>query len=263
MGRRTKTDGESGLSEIITDANGDGSLAVVFENPMDSVFYTVNVTPQEEDITANPYVKTKTAKGFTIGVDNSDVVSTEVIDASSVALTFNDNTQETIVTSGETVTFAEVGATGDTITRATGGFSRYLTDGDEITIAGSTSNDGTYTIATVTDTVITMGTDDLAAEVATTVSITITPTVPLKADTVVRASGSWVTIFTAGEVITVSDDGSDINAGSYTITLISTVTMTLTLTTDSVVQEANTTDTFTVVSDNGAELGWIAQQNKH
>ena len=70
----------------------------------------------------------------------------------------------------ETLTFAEVGATGDTITRSAGS---WLDDGfkigDNFTITGSVSNNITTTngIAAVTATVLTLGTDDLAAEVAT------------------------------------------------------------------------------------------------
>ncbi len=71
---------------------------------------------------------------------------------------------------GQTLTFAEVGGTGDTITRSAGS---WIADGfkvgDKITISGSVSNNITTTqgIATLTATVITLGTDDLAAEVAT------------------------------------------------------------------------------------------------
>jgi hypothetical protein len=71
---------------------------------------------------------------------------------------------------GQTLTFAEVGASSDTITRSAGS---WIADGfkvgDKITISGSVSNNITTTqgIAALTATVITLGTDDLAAEVAT------------------------------------------------------------------------------------------------
>lgn len=67
-------------------------------------------------------------------------------------------------------------------------------------------------------------------------------------DTLVRASGSWVADgFEAGDVITISDDGSDTNGGTYT--LFSVVALTLTFVeTDDVVDETNTTDTFTITN---------------
>lgn len=64
------------------------------------------------------------------------------------------NTQ---MTPGATLTFALVGGTADTITRDTGS---WITDGfdvgEDIRIEGSTSNDGTYEIASRTATVITI-----------------------------------------------------------------------------------------------------------
>lgn len=71
---------------------------------------------------------------------------------------------------GQTLTFAEVGLTGDTITRSAGS---WLADGfkvgDDVTISGSVSNNITTTagIATLTATVMTLDTDDLVDEAAT------------------------------------------------------------------------------------------------
>jgi hypothetical protein len=81
---------------------------------------------------------------------------------------------------GQTLTFAEVGATGDTITRSAGS---WLDDGFAVgmkpVITGSLLNNITCAagIATLTATVMTLDTDDLAAEVAT-VSEDVTITVP-------------------------------------------------------------------------------------
>lgn len=250
---------QCGVTEIITDENGDGSIAVVLKDPIDGE-YVVHADKQEADDTGILDLTSKLSTGFTLGIDASSLISTEVIDASSVAITLNDNTQEVIAGGSETVTFAEVGATGDTITRASGGWSRYITAGDIIVISGSASNDGTYEIASLSNTVLTMDTDDLAAETFNSGNLTITVVSPLKPDTIVRGSGDWATIFDVGDLITISDNGSDINAGTYTITAIATVTMTLTLATDSVTQEANTTDDFTFVSDDGVTIGWSAQK---
>ena len=78
----------------------------------------------------------------------------------------------TIDTTGNTVTFAD--ANPDTITRANGSWlTDGLANGDQFSIAGSTLNNGTYTIAGLTATVITLiGGDTLVAETATTVTIT-------------------------------------------------------------------------------------------
>lgn len=75
------------------------------------------------------------------------------------------------------LTFAEVGAVGDTITRSRGS---WLTDGfrvgDKITISGTASNNLTTVqgITAVTALTITLGTDDLAAEVIGSYGVTIT-----------------------------------------------------------------------------------------
>jgi hypothetical protein len=73
---------------------------------------------------------------------------------------------------GQTLTFAEVGASGDTITRSAGSWiADGFKTGQNITISGSVSNNITTTLGvTVTSaTVLTLGglPDDLAAEVAT------------------------------------------------------------------------------------------------
>jgi hypothetical protein len=75
------------------------------------------------------------------------------------------------------LTFAEVGGTGDTITRSRGSF---LTDGfrvgDLLTVTGTVSNNitGVSPITGVTALVLTLGADDLAAEVIGSYSVTLT-----------------------------------------------------------------------------------------
>lgn len=70
-----------------------------------------------------------------------------------------------IMQGGPTVTFAEVGATGDTITRSFGSWTDDgFEAGDEITVTGSASNNVTGTIASLTALVITLGDTDLTAE---------------------------------------------------------------------------------------------------
>lgn len=74
-----------------------------------------------------------------------------------------------------TVSFVEGGGSADTITRSAGSFvSDGFKAGMTITVFGSVSNDGTYTIATVAALTLTLATgDDLAAE-ATVSNVTIT-----------------------------------------------------------------------------------------
>jgi len=132
------------------------------------------------------------------------------------------------------VTFAEVGATGDTITRASGSFvSDGFATGDILTISGSTSNNGTLAAAaTVTSaTVITLDTDDLADE-GPVANVSITGVASLTfsdaADTVVRAggnAGSWLTDgFRVGDSVTIS--GTSSNDGTFTVTAVTAATIT-------------------------------------
>lgn len=253
---------QTGATEIITDANGDGTVAVTFKNPMANATYYADAGIQEADITGNLTIGSKTINGMTLVLDGSAVLSTELIDASSVNVTINDRTKEVIDASGNTVTFAD--ADPDTIVRTTGDWTKTFAVGDILTVAGSTSNDGTYLISAVVALTITLTltVDVLAAETNTTTTITFTPTTPTIASDIVRASGDWRTLFAVGEAITVSDDGASTNAGTYTITVLTATIMTLTLSTDVVTQEANVTDTFTFVSDNGVDVTWIARQNE-
>lgn len=116
------------------------------------------------------------------------------------------------------LTFAEVGATGDTITRATGS---WITDGfaigDLITVAGTVSNNFTdKVIANLSATVITLDTQDLVAEVITTgVSVVGSESLTFAEvgatdDTVTRSSGSWITDgFAVGDVVAFTGTASN------------------------------------------------------
>ena len=80
-----------------------------------------------------------------------------------------------------TIGFAENTADADTITDSGNGFLiAGFQAGDQLTVAGSTSNDGTYVIASVTAGTITLlGRNDLATEgAAATVTLTAPKTVP-------------------------------------------------------------------------------------
>lgn len=130
-----------------------------------------------------------------------------------------------------TVTFAEVGATGDTITRSAGSF---VTDGfqvgDYIRVTGSVSNNVSGKITAVTATVLTLDTTDLAAEGPVSgVRITAEPsfTTATGPDTITRNRGSWLAEgFAIGDVVTITDLGSGtISALTATVMTFSNLTL--------------------------------------
>lgn len=104
------------------------------------------------------------------------------------------------MTGNPNLTFAEVGATGDTITRASGS---WVTDGfavgDAVTVSGSASNNFTDAKVTgVTALVLTLDTQDLTAE-GPVGNVTVTAEVGLTfaevgatGDTITRNRGSWL-----------------------------------------------------------------------
>lgn len=114
------------------------------------------------------------------------------------------------------LTFAEVGATGDTITRASGS---WITDGfavgDAIQVSGTVSNNITAVIAGLTATVITLGSEDLVAEVVTGASVLASPAITFaevgaSADTITRSSGSWIADgFKVGQTIEIAGTASN------------------------------------------------------
>jgi hypothetical protein len=117
----------------------------------------------------------------------TDAVVTGV-SATVLTLDTQDLVAETITTgvtvyASETVTFAEVGGTGDTITRATGSWTADgFAVGDIVTITGSASNNVTTdAITALSATVMTLGSTDLAAEVIAGHRLTITKALTMTA----------------------------------------------------------------------------------
>jgi len=89
--------------------------------------------------------------------------------------------QLTVKIRAATIAFSENTESADTITDSASGFlTAGFQAGDQITVSGSVSNDGTYTIAAVVAGTITLlGRNDLATEAAgATVTITAPKTVP-------------------------------------------------------------------------------------
>jgi hypothetical protein len=120
------------------------------------------------------------------------------------------------------LTFAEVGGTGDTITRSTGSFvAEGFAVGDVITVAGSVSNNVTGPIASLTATVITLGTTDLAAEgpvagctIVGSAGLTFAE-VGATGDTITRTAGSWLADgFRVGDTVTITGTASNNVSGA-------------------------------------------------
>jgi hypothetical protein len=137
------------------------------------------------------------------------------------------------MTGAPTLTFADVGPTGDTITRSGGS---WVTDGfavgDFVTIEGSASNNLTAPIMAVTATVLTFGSVLLTAEVAAA-GCTVTGSagitfaeVGVTGDTITRTAGSWIDDgFAVGDTVTVG--GTSLNNRQGPIAAVTATVLTL------------------------------------
>jgi hypothetical protein len=141
----------------------------------------------------------------------------------------------TVRSTATSVTFAEVGGTGDTITRAIGSF---VTDGfmvgDMLTItdtpSGTNNITGAAKVTGVTATVLTLDTDDLAVQgpVAATIIGTPSLTFANTGDTITRNRGSWLADgFRVGQTVTIDGTAGGTNDGSFAITALTSTVMTL------------------------------------
>lgn len=91
------------------------------------------------------------------------------------SFTTNSLTLQGSMSSKTTIAFVEGGTSDDTITDSASGFvNAGFAVGDKITIAGSASNDGTYTIKSVTAGIITIASSEDLANEAAGASVTIT-----------------------------------------------------------------------------------------
>jgi hypothetical protein len=156
------------------------------------------------------------------------------------------------MTGSPTLTFAEVGGTGDTITRSSGSWiADGAVAGDTFTVALSASNNITGVIASLSATVITLGSEDLAAEVVAGCTVVGGPTltyaeVGATGDTITRSRGSWlVDGFRVGDVI----DSSGTASNNFTDAAVTGVTATvLTLNTQDLAAESIRSSLVTIVS---------------
>ncbi len=137
------------------------------------------------------------------------------------------------MTGTPTITFAEVGEAGDTITRGDAG--SFIADGfqpgDLIVVTGSTDNnfEAAAALANVAASALTLDTDDLVAEGPVS-GVTIVGhealTFAAAADTVTRSRGSWVADgFRQGDSVTIV--GTESNDGTYTAAAVSAAVLDL------------------------------------
>lgn len=167
------------------------------------------------------------------------------------------------MTGNPNVTFAEVGATGDTITRSAGSFvTDGFSSGDTIRVSGSSSNNVSGVPTGITATVITLNTTDLAAEGPVgNVTITAEPTltfaeVGATSDTISRNRGSWLDDgFRVGDRITVAGTASN----NFSNALVTNVTaLVLTLDTQDLVAEVVGVRDVTITAGQ-TKAAWMAE----
>lgn len=161
------------------------------------------------------------------------------------------------MTGTPTITFAEVGEAGDTITRSAGSFiADGFQAGDLIVVTGSDGNNITAVLANVAASVLTLGADDLVAEGPVS-GVTIVGHEALvfdaAADTVTRSRGSWLDDgFRVGDSVTVV--GSASNDATYTVAAVTDAVLDLG---DGLVNETIRADAVTVTAGQ-TKAAWMA-----
>jgi hypothetical protein len=130
------------------------------------------------------------------GTSSNDFTDAKITAVSATVLTLDtqdlvaETTAAAAVIGSESLTFAEVGSTGDTITRSTGSWTADgFAAGDTVVITGTASNNVTGVIDTVTATVLTLTTTDLAAEVIAGHRVTVTKSLTKAAWVAAKDSG--------------------------------------------------------------------------
>ncbi len=167
------------------------------------------------------------------------------------------------MTGNPNLTFAEVGGSGDTITRSAGS---WITDGfavnDWVTITDSASNNVSGPIASLSATVLTLGTTDLTPEGPVgNVTVVGSPTITFAevggaGDTIMRSRGSWLDDgFRVGDKIVVAGSASNnITAAQGLAAVTATV---LTLGTDDLAAEAIASSALTITAGQ-TKAAWVA-----
>lgn len=143
------------------------------------------------------------------------------------------------------LTFLEVGVTGDTITRATGS---WITDGfavgDYVKVTGSASNNVTGEIASLSATVITLGSTDLANEGPVS-GVSVSACSPLvfatAGDTITRTVGSWLNDgYAVGDSVTFAGTASNNLTGTISALTSTVMTVSVNLTDETLRSDAVT-----------------------
>ncbi len=161
------------------------------------------------------------------------------------------------MTGAPTNTFAEVGETGDTITRSAGSFiADGFQAGDLIVVTGSAGNNITAVLANVAASVLTLDSDDLVDEGPVS-GVTIVGHEALVFDaaagTVTRSRGSWLDDgFRVGDSVTVA--GSVSNDGTRTVAAVTAAVLDLG---DGLVNETIRADAVTVTAGQ-TKAAWMA-----
>jgi len=161
------------------------------------------------------------------------------------------------MTGAPTITFAEVGETGDTITRSAGSFiADGFQAGDLIVVTGSAGNNITAVLANVAASVLTLDSDDLVDEGPVS-GVTIVGHEALvfdaAASTVTRSRGSWLDDgFRVGDSVTVA--GSVSNDGTRTVAAVTAAVLDLG---DGLVNETIRADAVTVTAGQ-TKAAWMA-----
>ncbi len=181
--------------------------------------------------------------------DNDGLYLIAGVTASTLTLVASDSLHSGTASSASVATVSLTAP--DTITRDSGS---WLDDGflvgQTITVGGTSANNGTYTIQTVTDTCITLQPDEALNDETVDNGATVSA-----ADTIIRDSGSWLADgFQPGQTITVSDAGAD-NDGTYTIGYVTEQVLTL-IPTDTLTDGTSTT--AMVTNDPEAATGVIS-----
>lgn len=166
--------------------------------------------------------------------------------------------ESTRMTGNPSLTFAEVGASGDTITRAAGS---WLSDGfhagDWFAVTGSASNNVAGVLASLSGTVLTLGTTDLAAEVASNVTVTAAPAIAFASHTATRNRGSWLDDgFRIGDSVPISGTAS--NNVTAVVTAVSALVLTFGATT--FVGETLSSASVTMTAGQ-TKAAWMAAQD--
>ncbi len=163
------------------------------------------------------------------------------------------------MTGTPTLTFLEVGASADTITRSAGSFiADGFAVGDIVTVAGSVSNNVTATVAGVSALVLTLGAtlpnDDLANEgPVSNCTIVGSNGLIFTTTTATRSGGSWLNDgFRVGDSVTFA--GTQLNNATFTITVLTATVMTFA---SGGVAEAVATRTATCVKGE-TMAAWVA-----